>query len=90
MPLTDKHGPIHRLNFVKVGNACGYDHQDCIEGYQLFIEEIKRFIRQGRDGCIDLHIGKFTVKGFNLSWQYDPVFLKTVKAQGTDKVVKTS
>lgn len=75
MPLTDKHGPIFRLNFSAIASKTGYDCQDCMEGFQLFWEEFKRFIRSGQDGNVDLGFGKIVVSSYRIKFIFDQTLM---------------
>lgn len=75
MPLMDSHGPIHRLNFTVIGQNAGYNYQDCMEGFQLFMTELNRFIRAGYDGTVDFKIGKLVISNYNCKFIISPQLL---------------
>ena len=69
MPMLDKYGPINRLNFSVIGSKAGYAPLDCKEGFELFMQEVKRFIRAGSDGCVDFGFGKFYCNNYSVQFK---------------------
>ncbi|CAL6099603.1 Conserved_hypothetical protein [Hexamita inflata] len=90
MPLGDKHGPIHRLNFVVIGQSAGYDYQDCMEGFQLFMAEFSRIVRTGMDGTVDFSFGKLSIKNYSAKFTFDSALVQQIQSAGVLENIKTS
>ena len=90
MPMLDKYGPINRLNFSVIGSKAGYAPLDCKEGFELFMQELKRFIRAGSDGCVDFGFGKFYCNNYSVQFKLNQNLIEQLAADGVLSTVKTA
>ncbi|KAH0572117.1 hypothetical protein SS50377_26325 [Spironucleus salmonicida] len=90
MAFIDKHGPMNRLNFNVIGSLAGYDPRDCKEGYELFMLELKRFLRAGRDGKVEFGFGTLTIDNYNAKFEINKMLLQELGQTGVLCTVKTA